>query len=1035
MTHSNTPETPSAERAFHPNRRDVVKAASGLGIAAASGVGISHLPQSDSQIPTAAAQEVDGTRGRSWSEADNINTSIKLEGEGWVTLQAEFPFWALGFAWDDEEGTWPVVEYGISFDGVSWDEGYRIDAHDDGGPPPTDERHHTALHFCDGQQYVRYRTVDGEGNLVVLDRFQVTYIDPTDGPWEKDRPATMMRTTATNTDTRIPPKIITRGQWGANEDYRFDSQGEVWPPEYSEVQHAIVHHAAVNYSSDGNLAVRSIYYYHAITQGWGDIGYNYLVDTSGRIYEGRVGGANVIGGHAFQYAVGSSGICVMGDFRYADAPHAAKVALANIVAYVTRDLDPHGTNNFHEVLGLPTIAAHRDVVMSTCPGDGLYDDMGWLRNTVADILDRGDLDSGMPGGIVPGDWVKIQTDDGSALQMYGQPGTDQIRVDQIPDGSRVEVEEGPRSDGNHNWYLVMYNNREGWVQADYLVVDPPEQDSMPGYTFGENIRLGANVALKTSPSTNANTRATESNSWAMLLAGPYPAGGTEWFEVQTQNGQYGWITINQFDLADVTSPSSTYDIGTEVETVRRTNIRVRPGLPQTVQGVVGAGARLTISVAPVGVTGRTWYGVSGGTGVGGGWVDSTDINLPPQPVTGTGQRYRVTETMNFRNGAGLGAAVIGSLTAGSTGDVIGGPVNSHGYRWWNLRTDNGSVGWAASNWLVRAAGEAQEPSDPPPSSGGKFNIGDTGRVTEALNMRTGASTGHGVIAVLPVGTRGRIAAGPSTGSGYTWWRIETGYGSGWVVQDWVANEGGSDSGDQDPPPSSGAKFEHGDGARVTEGLNIRTGAGTGNGVITVLPAGTTGEIVDGPRSANGYTWWRISTGYGTGWVVENWIANTGSSSPSEPSDPPPSSGSKFDHGDNARVTEGLNMRTGAGTGNGVITVLPAGTTGEIVDGPQSASGYTWWRIETSYGTGWVVENWISPTSSSSGPRFSTGDTGTVTEPLHLRSGAGTNNSSITILPVGTTGEVIDGPRSASGYTWWRIETSYGTGWVAQDWFR
>lgn len=915
----------------------------------AAGAGFAHLPQP--QI--AAAQEVDGTRGRSWDEADGIDTSIKLQGEGWVTLQTEFPFWALGFGWDADEGTWPVVEYGISFDGASWDEGYRIAAHSDGGPPATDERHHTPLHFCDGQQYIRYRTVDGEGNLVILDRFQVTYIDPTDGPWEPDRPTTLMRTTAVNTDTRIPPSIITRAQWGANEDYRFDDVGEVWPPEYQEVEHAIVHHAAVNYSSDGYNAVRSIYYYHAITQGWGDIGYNYLVDTNGRIYEGRVGGANVIGGHAFQYAIGSSGICVMGDFTTADPPQAAKVALANIVAYVTRDLNPTGSSNFHESLNLPTIAAHRDVIMSSCPGNGLYDDMGWIRSTVSDILDRGLLDSQMPGGIVPGDWVKIQTDDGSALPMYGQPGLDQLKIDEIPYETRVEIEEGARSDGDHNWYLVTYNNRQGWVVADYLVVDPPTEDPMAGYVFGDNIWIGANIALKSSPSVNATTESTESNTWGFLLAGPYPAGGTEWFQVQAQSREAGWVMIDQFDMADVTAPTSAYDIGTEVQTVRSTSIRVRPGQPQTVQGTVGAGARLAISVEPVGVTDRTWYGISGGTGVGGGWVDSADIELPPQPISSVGQRFRVTETMNFRNGAGLGAAVIGSLASGTTGDVIGGPVNSHGYRWWNLRTESGSQGWAASNWLVRIEGsvsEPDEPSDPPPSTGGKFDIGDNARVTEGLNMRTSANTDASVIAILPAGTTGRISAGPSSANGYTWWRIETRYGTGWVAQDWIANQGGStpDPDPGTPPPSSDGKFTVGDNARVTEGLNMRTGATTGSSVITVLPAGTTGEIVDGPQSANGYTWWRIQTGYGTGWVVENWISPTGGSS----------SGPRFSDSDTATVTEPLNLRTGAGTGNSVIAVLPAGSTGQVVDGPQSANGYTWWRMETSRGTGWAAQDWL-----------------------------------------------------------------------------
>ena len=958
--HSSSPSSPRLP--FQPNRRDVIKVATGIGVAAAAGASIAPISQPDAAI----AQEADGTRGRTWEEADNINTNIKLEGGGWVTLQTEFPFWAFGFGWDSAVGTWPAVEYGISYDGSSWDEGYRIAAHSDGGPPATDDRHHSPLHFCDGQQYIRYRTVDGEGNLVVLDRFQVTYIDPTDGPWEKDRSMTLMRTSAANSDTLVPPTIITRAQWGANENYRNDGQGEIWPPEYAEVEHAIVHHAAVNYSSDGYNAVRSIYYYHAITQGWGDIGYNYVVDTTGRIFEGRVGGANVIGGHAYQYAVGSSGICVMGDFTWADPPQAAKVGLANIIAYVTRKLEPQGSKNFHEVLNLPTIAAHRDVVNSTCPGNGLYDDMTWIRNTVENTLDQGLLDSQMPGGIVPGDWVKIQTADGESLPMRAHPGSSQLQVDTIPNGTRVEVEEGARTDGEYNWYLVLYNNRQGWVVADYLVVDPPAEDPMSGYQFGQNIQLKANTALKQSPSVNAGTVANESNSWGFLLAGPYPAGGANWFQVYTQYGRSGWITINQFDIAAVTAPGSDYEIGTEVQTLRSTPIRVRPGSPQTVQGTVGAGARLAISLAPVGVTGRTWYGVSGGTGVGGGWVDAADIALPPQPVTAIGQNYRVTESMNFRNGAGLGYAVIGSLASGSTGTVIGGPVNANGYRWWQVRASNGSQGWAASNWMVSTSG-GSTPTDPPPPSGGKFTIGDTARVTENLNMRSGASTGNGVIAVLPAGTTGRVSAGPSSGSGYTWWRLETSRGSGWVVQDWIVNQGGSTPTDPpptdppptdppptDPPPSTGGKFSIGEGIRVTENLNMRSGASTGNGVISVLPAGTTGSVLEGPRSANGYTWWRVQTSRGSGWVVETWITSTGGGST-----PPPSSGNRFSNGASVRVTEGLNMRSGAGTGNAVIVVLPAGTTGTVVDGPQSASGYTWYRIQTSRGTGWVVQDWLA----------------------------------------------------------------------------
>lgn len=521
------------------NRRSLLKTTAGLSVAAAA---VGALPHSGSTPHAAHAQEVDGTRARSWDEADNINTDMKLEGDGWVTLRTEFPFWALGFAWDKAVGTWPAVQFGISNDGNVWDDGHYMTFHSDGGPAPADDRLHTDLFFADGQEYVRYRTLDGEGNLVVLDRFQVTYIDPTDGPWEPDRSTTMMRTTAVNSDTLIPPAIISRAQWGANESLRFDSTGEIWPPEYQTVEHAIVHHAAANYGSDGYNAVRSIYYYHAVTQGWGDIGYNYVVDVNGNIFEGRVGGANVIGGHAFEYANGSSGICVMGDFSSADAPYAAKVALANIIAYVVRDLNPFGTKPFHAAPALPTICAHRDVNQSTCPGDGLYDDLPWIRQTVANTLNNGLLDSQKPGGIVPGDWVRVQTENNTALPMRSQPGMNQLVIDYIPYNTRIEVERGPLTDSQFNWYLVHYNRKTGWVPADYLVVSPPIDEPTDGYSYGQNLRVTATTSMRSTPNGTVSG-SVASGAWAFIMAGPLSAGGTSWFQIRTQSNGDGWSTL------------------------------------------------------------------------------------------------------------------------------------------------------------------------------------------------------------------------------------------------------------------------------------------------------------------------------------------------------------------------------------------------------------------------------------------------------------------------------------------------------------
>src|SRR5437879_4018889 len=92
--------------------------------------------------------------------------------------------------------------------------------------------------------------------------------------------------------------------------------GSPWPPEFYPIQKLICHHTATqNRDPDPAATIRSIYYYHAVTQTWGDIGYNFLVDESGRIYEGRYSrpyptgayptgedatGKGVTGAHAYQ---------------------------------------------------------------------------------------------------------------------------------------------------------------------------------------------------------------------------------------------------------------------------------------------------------------------------------------------------------------------------------------------------------------------------------------------------------------------------------------------------------------------------------------------------------------------------------------------------------------------------------------------------------------------------------------------------------------------------------------------------------------
>ncbi|MCA9379398.1 N-acetylmuramoyl-L-alanine amidase, partial [Candidatus Dojkabacteria bacterium] len=159
--------------------------------------------------------------------------------------------------------------------------------------------------------------------------------------------------------------IIRRDLWGANESYLN------WYPEYWQNTRIIVHHTVFDSSTgDYPAVVRSIYYYHAVTLGWGDIGYNYIIDPNGNIYEGRTGGEAAIGGHAYANNAGSIGISFIGDFSYKLPTEAALLAFKNLAA------ERAIINNFALNWGT-TVTGHRDQPQNNtaCPGTGLYNSL------------------------------------------------------------------------------------------------------------------------------------------------------------------------------------------------------------------------------------------------------------------------------------------------------------------------------------------------------------------------------------------------------------------------------------------------------------------------------------------------------------------------------------------------------------------------------------------------------------------------------------------------------------------------------------
>lgn len=177
------------------------------------------------------------------------------------------------------------------------------------------------------------------------------------------------------------PVIYSRAQWGADEGMRDKSSLH-----YFEVHAGFVHHT-VNANDYTQAEVpgllRSIYAYHTKSRGWSDIGYNYLVDRFGRIWEGRAGGVDrpVVGAHTLGYNDYSFAMSAIGNFDTAQAPAVMVQAYGALFAW---KLSLHGVDasSPRQVVGRSTFQAingHRDADSTACPGRYLYAKIGRIR--------------------------------------------------------------------------------------------------------------------------------------------------------------------------------------------------------------------------------------------------------------------------------------------------------------------------------------------------------------------------------------------------------------------------------------------------------------------------------------------------------------------------------------------------------------------------------------------------------------------------------------------------------------------------------
>lgn len=196
------------------------------------------------------------------------------------------------------------------------------------------------------------------------------------------------------------PGIVTRRGWGADESLR--EKKFVYT---KKVKAAFVHHTATGNSykcSQAPSVIRGIYRYHVQSMGWRDIGYNFLVDKCGKIYEGRAGGVTkaVLGAHTLGFNTNSMGIAVLGSFGTSRPSAAAVDGVARLTAWKLglfganpkgKTYLKSGGGNLYQKgknVRLNVISGHRDGFSTACPGAKLYGKLGSARSTAADLQGR-----------------------------------------------------------------------------------------------------------------------------------------------------------------------------------------------------------------------------------------------------------------------------------------------------------------------------------------------------------------------------------------------------------------------------------------------------------------------------------------------------------------------------------------------------------------------------------------------------------------------------------------------------------------------
>ncbi len=243
-------------------------------------------------------------------------------------------------------------------------------------------------------------------------------------PGETTEKADTARTNNTIESRSCPcstPDVQERDEWCPSGDCPESAS-----PGFTNATHLIVHHSAgINQANDWSAVVRAIWDFHVNTRGWDDVGYNYLVDPNGVVYEGR--GRGILGAHFCGTNSRTEGFCLLGTYTDVPPTDAALETLKETLAWraCAENINPMGFS-FHAPSGfvLNHISGHRDGCATECPGQMTYDLLKVLRLDAEDYIEH--ECSGLPGPTALAAERQNGTTAVLSWNYFGAPGIDML---------------------------------------------------------------------------------------------------------------------------------------------------------------------------------------------------------------------------------------------------------------------------------------------------------------------------------------------------------------------------------------------------------------------------------------------------------------------------------------------------------------------------------------------------------------------------------------------------------------------------------